>query len=164
MQLITCQLFFNFHDRLQLHQFLLRHRIWYCFDKYFTRAPEFTTGFFLVGSVDAHLFSSFVLYYYVSYVLHSVLWCMLRFHTDTMFGSSLPSVVCRRDHFPLFSLMKFPSGHKLMIWVYMNEHVMPFDHSDEVRLSLYTMDIECVFQSTDKQYCHGGFVFAFSCL
>jgi len=37
----------------------------------------------------------------------------------------------------------------------MNEYVIPFDHSDEVRLSLYTMDIESVyFQSTDKQSCH----------
>ena len=51
--------------------------------------------------------------------------------------------------------MKSPSGHQLMIWVYMNEYVMPFEHSDEVRLSLYTMDIYCLFQSTDKQCCHG---------
>jgi len=40
--------------------------------------------------------------------------------------------------------MKSPSGDHLMIWVYMKEYVIPFDHSDEVRLSLYTMDIKCL--------------------
>jgi hypothetical protein len=45
---------------------------------YPSRAPEFTTGFF--GRVClCSFFSLFVLSYYVSYVLHSVLWCMLRF-------------------------------------------------------------------------------------
>jgi len=40
------------------------------------------------------------------YVLSSMLWCPLRFRIKTMFGSSLPQIVCRRTHV-LFTFFVF---------------------------------------------------------
>jgi len=42
-----------------------------------------------------------ILYWYkwfTKIIVSSVLWCLLRFPHKTMFGSSLPAVVCRRTH------------------------------------------------------------------
>ena len=52
---------------------------------------------FLWGGV-AHLFSFLCCPIIFLYVLSSVLWCRLRFPHNTMFGSSLPPVFCRKVH------------------------------------------------------------------
>ena len=69
--------------------------------------PGFLVGFVLLtfftwvypwvfgGIRITHLFS-FLCCPICLYVLSSVLWCLLRFHIKTMFGSSLPPVICRR--------------------------------------------------------------------
>ena len=73
---------------------------------YSSRAPEFTPSF-LVGSVLLIFFSFLCCPIMCLYVLSSVLCCLLRFpHKTIVFGSSLPSVVCRRAHV-LFTLFVF---------------------------------------------------------
>jgi hypothetical protein len=54
----------------------------------------------------AHRFSFLCCPIMCRYVLSSVLWCPLRIRIKTMFGSSLPTVVCRRVHV-LFTLFVF---------------------------------------------------------
>ena len=69
--------------------------LWQAGTAYPSRAPEFTPGF-LVGSVLLS-FKFFVLFYYVSFVLRSMLWCLLRFlHKNYVQFDYL--VICRRDH------------------------------------------------------------------
>jgi hypothetical protein len=54
--------------------------------------------FFLAGSVLFIFVVVLFCHIMCLYVLSSLLWCPLRFHIKTMFGSSLPPVVCRSVH------------------------------------------------------------------
>ena len=53
---------------------------------------------FFSGVRVAHLFNFLCCPIMCLYVLSSVLWCPLRFPHKTVFGSSLPLVVCSRAH------------------------------------------------------------------
>ena len=65
--------------------------------------PEHLSSHRFVGGVRAaHRFRSLCCPTMCVCVLDSVLWCPLRFPHTTMFGSSLPPVVCRSVLFMLF--------------------------------------------------------------
>ena len=70
--------------------------------------PEVCRLLWVFGWVSvAHLFSCLCCPVVCVYVLSSVLWCPLRFPHKTMFGSTLPPVVCRRAHVLLWFVCMF---------------------------------------------------------
>ena len=69
-----------------------------------SRAPQITPVFWW-GSVFAHHFSFLWCLIMCLFVLLSVLGCSYNFSIKTMFGSSLPPVVCKRTHVLFTSFM-----------------------------------------------------------
>jgi hypothetical protein len=84
----------------------ITRRVSYKKQELLTFASTWVHPRFYGGVRVAHLFSFLCCAIMCLYVPSPVLWCPLRFRIETMFGSSLAPVVCKRAHV-LFTLCVF---------------------------------------------------------